>query len=202
MDAFQVLVVHPSAPWQSVMDLVSDARANPGKFNYAHIGTAHLTHLAGELFMARTGTRIVGVPYRSGPESINAVLSGAVHLTFENIGILLPLIRDGKLRALAVTSPPRTELMPELATMIEAGVPDYEVTSFFGLVAPAGTPGSTIRTLNGAINQALKNHETRAIITRIGAVPTPGSPDEFGAFIAAQARKWKAIGETAGVRID
>ena len=202
MDAYQVLVVHPSAPWKSVKDLVSDARANPGKFNYAHVGTAHLTHLAGELFMARTGTRMVGVPHRSGPESINAVLSGTVHLTFENIAILLPLISTGKLRALAVTSPSRTELMPELPTMIESGVTDYEVTSFFGLIAPAGTPRSAIRALNTVINKALKDEDTRSIITRIGAVPTPGSPDEFGAFIAAQTMKWKTIGRTAGIAID
>jgi tripartite-type tricarboxylate transporter receptor subunit TctC len=130
------------------------------------------------------------------------VLSGSVQLTFENIGILLPLIKDGKLRALAVTSPLRTEQMPELPTMMEAGVPDYEVTSFFGLVAPAGTPGPTVHALNAAINQALKNDETRAIITRLGAVPTPGSPDQFGAFIAAQTRKWKSIGDAAGVRIE
>jgi tripartite-type tricarboxylate transporter receptor subunit TctC len=201
MDAFQVLVVAPSSPWKSVKELVADAKAHPGKFNFSHIGTAHITHLAGELFTSHTGTKIVGVPYRSGPESLTAVLSGAVQMTFENIAIVLPLIRDGKLRALAVTSRTRAELMPELPTMIEAGVDNYEVTSFFGIVAPVGTPDTIVRKLNATINEALTGGETRAMITRLGGVPTPESPAEFGKFIAEQETKWKAVGKTAGIEI-
>ena len=102
-------MVLPSSPWNSVKELVDDVRANPAKLNYAHTGAGGLPHLTGELFMARTGTNLVGVPYRSGGEAVTAVLSGAVHLTFESITILLPLIREGKVRALAVTSRTRTQ---------------------------------------------------------------------------------------------
>ena len=122
-ESFQILVVSPSSPWRSVKDLVETAKANPGKLNYAHTGRGGLPHLTGELFLARTGVDIVGVPYRSGGEAVTAVLSEAVHMTFEGITILLPLIRDGKLRALAVTSRARTPLAPDLPTMMEAGVP-------------------------------------------------------------------------------
>ena len=202
MDSFQVLVVNPASPWRSVGELIDYARANPGKLNYAHVGTGHLTHLAGELFMARTGTSIIGVPYRSGGESVTAVLGQAVDLTFENIAISLPLIREGKLRALAVTSASRTALAPELPTMVEAGVPGYEVTTFFGIVAPAGTPGSIVNLLNTTINASLKTPEIQETITRLGAVPRAGPPEAFAATIAAQLEKWRALGKAANIRID
>src|SRR5215216_2027517 len=138
-ESFQILVVHPSSPWRSVKDLVDYAKANPGKLNYAHTGAGGLPHLTGELFLARAGVDIVGVPFRGGGEAVTAVLSEAVHMTFEGITILLPLIREGKVRALAVTSRTRTSLAPDLPTMIEAGVPDYEVTTFNGFMAQDGT---------------------------------------------------------------
>src|SRR5262249_19273679 len=137
-ESFQILVVHPASPWTSVKELIAYAKANPGKLDYAHTGAGGLPHLTGELFLARAGVDIVGVPYRSGGESVTAVLSQAVHMTFEGITILLPLIREGKLRALAVSGRARTALAPDLPTMIEAGVPDYDVTTFNGFMAPAG----------------------------------------------------------------
>src|ERR1041385_6585804 len=123
-ESYQILVVHPSRPWKTVKDLVEYSKANPGALNFAHTGAGGLPHLTGELFMARSGAKLTGVPFRSGGEAVTAVLSEAVHLTFESITILLPLIREGKVRALAITSSKRTPLAPELPTMIEAGVPD------------------------------------------------------------------------------
>jgi tripartite-type tricarboxylate transporter receptor subunit TctC len=202
MDSFQVLVVNPASPWRTVPELIDYAKANPGKLNYAHVGTGHLTHLAGELFMWRTGTSIVGVPYRSGGESVTALLGQAVDLTFENIAISLPLIREGKLRALAVTSRSRTALAPDLPTMIEAGVGDYEVTTFFGIVAPAGTPPSIVNLLNATINASLGTPEMRETIARLGAVPQAIPPEAFAATIAAQFEKWRALGKAANIRID
>lgn len=202
MDSFQVLVVNPASPWRTLAELVQYARANPGKLNYAHVGTGHITHLAGEMFMARTGTSIVGVPYRSGGESVTAVLGQAVHLTFENIAISLPLIREGKLRALAVTSAARSALAPDLPTMIESGVSDYEVTTFFGIVAPAGTPASVVNLLNTTINASLKTQEMQETITRLGAVPYAGPPEDFAATIATQFEKWRALGKAANIKID
>jgi tripartite-type tricarboxylate transporter receptor subunit TctC len=201
-ESYQILVVHPSAPWKSVQDLVDDAKANPGKLNYAHAGAGGLPHLAAELFRASTGLDLVGVPYKSGGEAVTAVLGQQVHATFEAISILLPLIRDGRLRALAITSATRTPLAPDLPTMREAGVPDYEVMTFYGLVAPAGTPEPVVRLLNATINAALATAEIRDAIARLGALPSPASPAEFARFIGAQLRKWAAVAKAAGVRVE
>jgi tripartite-type tricarboxylate transporter receptor subunit TctC len=201
-ESYQILVVHPSRPWKSVKDLIADAKANPGKLNYAHTGQGGLPHLTGELFLARAGISLVGVPYRSGAEAVTAVLSEAVPLTFESITILLPLIREGKLRALAITSGTRTPLAPDLPTMVEAGVPDYEVTTFNGIVAPAGTPAAIVNALNAAMNEGLRTPEMQATITRLGAVSQPGSPAEFAAFIAAQSRKWSGLAKAANIKVD
>ena len=124
----------------------------------------------GELFLSRANVNIVGVPYRSGGESVTAVLSEAVHMTFEGITILLPLIREGKVRALAVTSRTRTSLAPDLPTMIEAGVPDYEVTTFNGMMAPAGTPAAIVQRLNTTINEGVQAPDMQETITKLGAV--------------------------------
>jgi len=142
------------------------------------------------------------VSYRSGAESVTAVLSDAVHFTFESITILLPLIREGKLRAFGVTSRTRSPLAPDLPTIGESGVPDYEVLTFNGIVAPARTPAAIVNRLNAAINEGLRTEEMQTIITRLGAVTNPGTPGEFGAFIASQFEKWTAVGKAANVKID
>jgi tripartite-type tricarboxylate transporter receptor subunit TctC len=201
-ESFQILVVHPSSPWRSVKELVDYAKANPGKLNYAHTGAGGLPHLTGELFLARAGVDIVGVPFRSGGEAVTAVLSEAVHMTFEGITILLPLIREGKVRALAVTSRARTSLVPDLPTLIEAGIPDYEVTTFNGFVAPAGTPAGIIDKLNAVINDGLASPEIKDHMVRLGAVVNPGTPQQFGAFMAAELQKWTAVARAANIRID
>jgi len=202
MDSFQIMVVHASSPWMTVKDLVDYAKANPGKLNYAHVGQGHLTHLAGELFMQSTGTNLVGVAYRGGQEGVTAVLTQSVHMTIENVAVLLPLVRDGKLRALAVTSATRSSLAPDIPTMIEAGVPGYEVTTFFGVVAPAATPPAIIGTLNKAINDGLKTAEMQQTIVRMGAVPVVASPEDFGATIAGHFQKWQAVAKAANIKID
>jgi tripartite-type tricarboxylate transporter receptor subunit TctC len=201
-ESFQILVVHPSLPVTSVKELLDYVRANPGKLNYAHSGIGGLPHLTAELFIARTGANIVGVPYRSGGEAVTAVLGQNVQMTFEAISILLPLIREGKLRALAVTSRARTPLAPDLPTMMEAGVPDYEVTTFNGIAAPAGTPAPIIGKLNAAINEGLLTPATKETLAKLGAVASPGSPEEFASFIAAELAKWKSVAQQANVKIE
>ena len=141
-------------------------RPTRGKFNVAHTGAGGLPHLTGELFIVRSGANMTGVPYRSGGEAVTAVLSGAVHATFESITILLPLIREGKVRALAITSSQRTPLAPDLPTMAEAGVANYEVTTFNGIVAPAGTPANVVAMLNVAMNEGLSTPEMKATIAQ------------------------------------
>src|SRR5262249_17040917 len=147
------LVVHPSVAAKTVSDLVAYAKANPGRLNYAQTGAGGLPHLTGELFKSAAGVDIVGVPYKSGGDSITGVLGRQVDMRSESIPVRLPLIREGRLRGLAVTSRDRTPLANDLPTMIEAGVPGYQVTTFNGIVAPAGTPEPIIWLLNAAINE-------------------------------------------------
>jgi tripartite-type tricarboxylate transporter receptor subunit TctC len=201
-ESYQILVVHPSFAVKTVSQLIAYAKANPGKLDYAQTGAGGLPHLTGELFKSAAGVDIVGVPYKSGGDSITGLLGAQVHMTFEGITVLLPLIQEGRLRALAVTSRLRTPLVLDLPTMIEAGVPGYEVTTFNGIVAPAGTPEPIVRLLNSTINDGLRTPEMQASITRLGAVANPVSAAEFGAFIAAEQRKWAAAAKAANVRLD
>jgi tripartite-type tricarboxylate transporter receptor subunit TctC len=201
-ESYQFLVVDPSQPWTSAREFVSDAKAHPGKLTYAHAGVGGLPYLSGELFMARAGVNFVTVPYRSGGELATAVLTRAVDVTIADIGVMLPLVREGKLRALAVTSRTRTALAPDVPTMIESGVPDYEVITFSGLVAPAGTPEDIVRKLNGVINEGLKSPEAQAIVARLGAMPHPGTPKDFGAFIAAKRQHWESVVQAIGAKAN
>jgi tripartite-type tricarboxylate transporter receptor subunit TctC len=201
-EGFQILVVHPDSPWKTVKDFVDHAKANPGQINYGHTGPGGLPHLAGEIFMLRTGTKLTGVSYRSGGESNTAVLSKAVHATFENIAILRSLIAEGKLRALAAQNKARTPLLPDMMTMAEAGVPDAEANTFFGLAAPAGTPQSIVKKISVAINEGLATPEMQKTITGLGSEAKPNSPEEFTAYIAAQHKKWLDVGKAAGVQVN
>jgi len=201
-ESYQILVVHPSAPWTSVKAFITDAKANPGKFNLAHTGAGGLPHLTAELFKASTGLELIGVPYKSGGESVTALLGQQVHCTFEAISILLPLILDGKVRALAVTSRSRTALAPEIPTMIEAGVPDYEVTTFYGVVAPAATPAEVIAKLNATINEGFAADDMRAAVEKLGSALALGTAEAFGRFMAAQGAKWSAVAKAANIKVD
>jgi tripartite-type tricarboxylate transporter receptor subunit TctC len=200
--SYQILVVQPRVAATSVAELIAYAKANPGKLTFAHSGPGGLPHLTGELFKSAVGVDLLGVPYKSGGDAVTALLGGQVDLTFESITILLPLIQDKRVRALAVTSRNRTPLTSDLPTMIEAGVADYEVTTFNGIVAPAGTPAPVIALLNATINEGLRTPEMQATIRTLGAVSEPGTPAEFGVFIAAEERKWSAVAKAANVRLD
>jgi tripartite-type tricarboxylate transporter receptor subunit TctC len=201
-ESFQIIVVHPDSPWKTLKQFVDDAKANPGKINYAHTGAGGLPHLVGELFMLRSGTKMTGVPYRSGGESVTAVLAKAVDTTIESISITRSLIQDGKLRALGGQNRARTPLLPEMPTMAEAGVPNAEANTFYGLVAPAGTPPGIIKKLNEAMNQGLATADMQKTINNLGSEAKPNSPEEFAAFIATQHKIWIDVGKAAGVKID
>jgi tripartite-type tricarboxylate transporter receptor subunit TctC len=201
-ESYQILVLNPLLPYKSVAELIAYTKANPGKLTFAHTGPGGLPHLTGELFKSLAGVDILGVSYKSGGESVAAVLGHQVDMTFESITILLPLIRDGKLRALAITSRECTPLAPDLPTMIEAGVPDYEVTTFNGIVAPAGTPAPVVSLLNNTINEGLRTPDNKDTIAHLGAISNPSSPEDFAAFIAAQHRKWLQVAKSAHISID
>ena len=202
MESYQVLVVHPSFPATTVQEFIAYAKAHPGKLNYAHMGAGGLPHLTTELFRLKTGIAMVGVPYKSGGEALTGVLSQQIHMSFEGITIVLPQIRAGKLRALAVLSEARTPLAPDLPTMIESGIPDFVVTTFNGLLAPAGTPAGIVDKLNHAVNEDLKSPDMQAKLTQLGAISVAISPAEFGAFIAQERARWTAVAKAANIRID
>jgi tripartite-type tricarboxylate transporter receptor subunit TctC len=201
-EGFQILVVHPDSPWKTLKDFIADAKANPAKINYGHTGAGGLPHLAGELFMLRSGAKLTGVSYRSGGESSTAVLSRSIDATFENIAILRGLIREGKLRALAVQNKTRTPLLPDMPTMAEAGVPNCEANTFFGIVAPAKTPADIIKKLSDALNEGLLTPEIEKSIAALGSEAKPNSPAEFAAYIAEQHNKWVEVGKAADVKVN
>jgi tripartite-type tricarboxylate transporter receptor subunit TctC len=201
-EGFQILVVHPSSPWTTLKAFVDDAKANPGKIDYAHTGNGGLPHLAGELFMLRAGIKLTGIPYRSGGESNAAVLGQAVQATFENIAILRTLVPGGKLRALGVQNAVRTPIMPDVPTMAEAGYPNAEANTFFGVAAPKGTPAEIVAKLNAALNDGMQTPEMQKTITNLGSEAKRNSPEEFAAFIAAQHKKWVDVGKAAGVKVN
>jgi len=201
-ESFQILVVNADSPWKTLKEFVDYCKANPGKLNYANTGAGGLPHLVGELFMLRSGCKMTAVPYRSGGESVTAVLSKAVDTTIEGIAITRSLILDGKLRALGGQNKTRTPLLSDMPTMAEAGVPGAEANTFYGLVAPAGTPAAIVKKLNEALNQGLATEEMQKTITGLGSESKPNTPEEFASYISAQNKIWIEVGKAAGVKID
>jgi tripartite-type tricarboxylate transporter receptor subunit TctC len=197
-----VLVVHPSVPARSVQELVAYAKANPGKANFSSGGIGTLPHLIGEYFKARAGIDVVHVPYRGGAPSIQDVVAGNIQFTFEGISVLLPLIREGLLRGLAVTSPQRSPLLPELPTMIEAGFAGFQATAWTGLLAPRGTPPEIIGKLNGAVSAALRTSEMKASLDRLAGDPLGGPPQELTTTIEADLAKWGPIVKALNLSTD
>ena len=201
-ESFQILVVHPSLPVTSVKELLDYIRANPGKLNYAHSGIGGLPHLTAELFIARTGANIVGVPYRSGGEAVTAVLGQNVQMTFEAISILLPLISEGKVRALAVTSRGVDPARARSADDDGGGRSGLRGHDLQRHRRAGRTPAPIIGKLNAAINEGLLTATTRETLAKLGAVASPGSPEQFASFIAAQLAKWKSVAQKANVKIE
>jgi tripartite-type tricarboxylate transporter receptor subunit TctC len=201
-DAFQILVCHPVFPSNSVQELLAFAKANPGKLNYASVGYGTLPHLAGELLKSTAGIDAVHVPYKSDSEVVSAILGNHVDVSFVNVAVALPLIKEGKLKALAVTSATRAADLPDVPTMRESGVADYVVTSFFGIVAPAGTPVEVVAALNSAINGILKSDEMRASLAKLGVQGSPATAEEFAMFIVGQARRWRNVTTAAGISAE
>ncbi len=195
-----ILVVNPKLPVRSVQELIAYAKANPGKLSYSSPGVGTPPHMIGEMFKLKTGIDMVHVPYKGGGNSTQDVVGGQVQLTFENPAGSLPLVRSGTLRALAVTSNERSPQIPELPTMIEAGVPDFVSVSFTGLAAPAGTPERIIRRLNTAVNESLKDAEVQSALRTLAVDIRGGSPEEFGAYLSREREKWSAVAKAANVQ--
>ena len=201
-DSTTVMIVPANFPANSVKEFVAYAKANPGKLSYASAGAGNQTHLVAELLKAKAGIEATHIPYKSGAEMVTAVLSEQVQLTFPDISILIPLIREHKVKALAVTSARRHPRLPDVPTLMESGFPDFAITFWSGVVAPAGTPATMVDKLNAAIDKGLRSREIQDKLAAIGSQTAPGSPQDFAAFIAAEAIKWRAIAATANVSLD
>ena len=190
---------------QSVADFIKVAKANPGKFNMASSGNGTSIHLSGELFKSMTGTYMVHFPYRgSGPALID-LIGGSMDLMFDNLPSALPQIKAGKLKGLAVTSAKRSDAIPELPTIAEAGgaaLKGYEASSWFGLMAPAGTPPEIVARLQQETAKALGSPVLKERLQAQGAIPSGMSSADFAAFIAAETRKWAAVVKASGAKVD
>ncbi|HUI94134.1 MAG TPA: tripartite tricarboxylate transporter substrate binding protein [Xanthobacteraceae bacterium] len=201
-DSTTVMIVPANFPANSVQEFVAYARAHPGALSYASAGAGNQTQLVAELLKAKAGITAIHVPYKSGAEMVTAVLSEQVQLSFPDISILLPLIRAHKVKALAVTSAKRHPQLPDVPTLAESGFPDFAVTFWSGVVAPAGTPAAIVDKLNAAIAAGLRSPEIQEKLAAIGAQTAPGSPQDFARFIADETVKWRAIAATARVSLD
>jgi len=191
-----VLVVPPSLPVNSLREFINYAKANPGKLNFG-FGQGTLPHLVGEAFKQATATDIASIPYRGGAQAITDMLGGRIHMNLGAGTTLVPLVRGGKIKALAVTSTRRSAELPEVPTMAESGLPDLTTVTYYGFLGPAGTPGDVVARINHEINESLKSAELRASMLRVGFEPVGGSPQDFAALIAREHQHWSAVARAA-----
>ena len=198
----QVVVVHPSLPARNVRELIALVKARPGQLSYASSGNGAINHLAGELFKMKTGTNIIHVPYKGGGPAAVALLGGEVGMIFGEPASMIGYLKAGKLRALAVTSGKRALSLPELPTMAEAGVAGYDVTSWNGILTPAGTPREIIGRLNAELNKIISAPAMHDRMIGLGYEPVGGTPEKFGEFIQSELAKWAPVVKAANVRVD
>jgi tripartite-type tricarboxylate transporter receptor subunit TctC len=194
-----VMVINPSVPVKSVPEFIAYARANPGKINYASAGIGTSQHMAGELFKMMADINMVHIPHRGSAPALTSVLGNQVQLMFVSMPSVLEYIRSGQLRALAVTSAKRSELLPEIPAVGES-VPGFEAGPFYGLGAPKNTPPEIVERLNTALNAGLADPKLRARLTDLGCTPMPGSSAEFGTLIADETEKWAKVIKFANIK--
>ena len=197
-----ILVVNPAVPANSVRELIALASARAGQFNYASSGSGAAAHLAGELFKAMAHVDIVHVPYKGAQPALTDLIAGHAQLMFATSASVVPYIKSGRLRALAVTTAQRSALMPDLPTVSEAGVPGFEATTWHGVVVPAATPAALVARLNRDIVQVLALPDLRERLSGLGAEVATGTPREFADCIARETPKWAAIVKRSGARAD
>ena len=198
-----ILVVNPSVPARSVRELIELARARPGYLNFGSGSTGSTGHLAGELFNAMAGVKMVHIPYKGGAPAMADLLAGQVQLMFDNLANALPNVKAGRLRALAVTTLARSPAMPELSTIAESGLPGFDLTTWFGVMAPAGTPPEIVAKLNAKIVRALNAKDMRERLEKMGAEPPANNtPERFAAFIRTEAAKYAKVVKDSGAKVE
>jgi tripartite-type tricarboxylate transporter receptor subunit TctC len=197
-----VLVVNPSLPVNSVADLIKLAKSKPGAINFASSGSGTSIHLSGELFKTMAGVDMTHVPYKGSAPALSDLIGGQVQLMFDNLPSALPQIKAGKLRAIAVTSLNRAPVLPDVPTIAESGLPGFEASSWFGVLAPAGTPAPVVAKLNAEVNKWLQSPEAREQLLAQGAVAAGGTPEQFAAHIRAETEKWAKVVKASGAKVD
>jgi tripartite-type tricarboxylate transporter receptor subunit TctC len=197
-----MLAAGPSTPFKSVRDVISYSKQNPDKLNYASSGNGTPGHVGMELFRYMTGTQMVHVPYKGGAAGITDLIANQVQLMLESMNSITPHVRGGRVRGLAVSGPKRSEAMPELPTVSEAGVPGYEATTWTGMVAPAGLPRAIIMRLNAELNKMVASPTFKEKVAPIGSEPMSGTPEQFAQFIKSESAKWADVIKRSGAKID
>ena len=196
------LVVHPAVPAKTVKELIALAVAKPGTLNYAVSGEGSLSHLAGAMFANIAGISLTNVPYKGGAPALNDTIGGHVQMYFSTLLQATPHIKSGKLRALAVTTAARNASYPDLPTMIEAGVPGYEVAQWFGILAPAKTPQPIVRKLNAELVRVLNQPEVKGRLAADGGDVVGDTPEQFGQFLRADVARWSKVVKLIGLRLE
>jgi tripartite-type tricarboxylate transporter receptor subunit TctC len=195
-----LLVTHPSLPVKTVQDLIALSKRRPGEINYGSSGIGTTVHLSAELFSYMTGVKWVHIPYKGGGPGVVALLAGEVSLYFGNVPTVIRQARDGKLRAIAVTGSKRTPAAPDIPTVAESGVQGYEVTTFYGVSAPAKTPRPIVERLHTEIVRALQSPDVREKLQGLGADPVGNTPEQYAAFIQSEIAKWGKVIKAAGIK--
>jgi tripartite-type tricarboxylate transporter receptor subunit TctC len=197
-----VMEVNPAVPAKTVAEFIAYAKANPGKINWATSGNGTSVHLSGELFKMMTGVNMTHVPYRGSAPALTDMISGQVQVMFDNMPPSLPHIRAGKLRALGVTTAQRSAALPDVPTVAEAGLRDFEVTTWYGVLAPAGTSKNIVNRLNAELVKIMHSPELKEKLAATGTDPHTSTPEEFGAYIKSEIAKWGDVIRKAGVKAD
>ena len=197
-----VLVVQPDLPVTSVKELIALARARPGELNYAASGGGSASNLGAVLFQSLTGVRMTSITYKGAAQSLSAVVDGEIQLTFNSIPPAMPHIKSGRLRVLAASAAQRTAVLPDVPTIAEAGVPGYELNSWYGVLAPGRTPKTIVTKLHDVITAAVHAADTRERFTAVGLEPATMTPAEFARYIASEIEKWSRVVRQSGVRHD
>jgi tripartite-type tricarboxylate transporter receptor subunit TctC len=197
-----VLVLNPSVPANSVKELIAYAKANPGKLSFGSGSNGSAGHLAGELFNSEAGIDMVHVPYKGAAPAMQDLLSGQIQLMFDNLANSMQQVRAGKLKALAVTTAHRSTLVPDLPTLSEAGLPGFDISTWWGFMAPAGTPKEIVAKWNAEVARILASPEMKAFFAQQGAEPSPTSPEAFGAMIKSEITKYAKIVKDSGAKVD
>ena len=197
-----MLVAHPSIAATSIAELISLARSQAGAVSYASYGIGSTNHLIGELFAHRTGTRLLHVPYKGSAAAATDLMTGQVQVAFDTVSVMLQHVQSGRLKGLAVLLPTRNPLAPVLLTFAEAGVPDFVVEGWMGVLAPVGTPGPIVDRLAQALDKVLKKPQMVEALRQRGVHTASGTPQQFGAFIASELSRWQSVARTAAIQID